>query len=45
MSELALTDRIPLDAYAGLLGEAEIKELRALARPLEGSRQTLNCDL
>ncbi len=36
MSELALTDRIPLDAYAGLLGEAEIKELRALARPLEG---------
>ncbi len=36
MSEMLLTDRIPLDEYAGLLGEAEIGELRALARPLAG---------
>jgi trehalose synthase len=34
MSETLLTDRIPLDEYTGLLGEAEIGELRALARPL-----------
>ncbi len=36
MSEILLTDRIPLDEYAGLLGEAEIGELRALCRPLVG---------
>jgi trehalose synthase len=36
MSEMLLTDRIPLDEYAGLLGEAEIAELRALSRPLVG---------
>jgi trehalose synthase len=36
MSEMLLTDRIPLDEYASLLGEAEISELRALGRPLVG---------
>jgi len=36
MSETILTDRIPLDEYAGLLGAAEIGELRALSRPLVG---------
>jgi trehalose synthase len=36
MSEMLLTDRIPLDEYTGLLGEAEIGELRALGRPLAG---------
>ena len=36
MSELLTLTRIPLDDYAGLLGEGEIEELRALAKPLRG---------
>jgi trehalose synthase len=36
MSELLSLARIPLDEYAELLGEGEIDELRALAKPLSG---------
>jgi trehalose synthase len=34
VSELLLIDRIPLDDYAAVVGEAEIGELRALSRSL-----------
>jgi hypothetical protein len=34
MSETLALSRIPLDDYAELLGEGEIEELRALAKPL-----------
>ncbi len=33
--------RIPLDDYTGLLGAAEIEELRTLARPLKGREVTM----
>jgi len=33
---VAVTNAIPIDHYAPLLGAAEIDELRALARPLQG---------
>src|SRR3989475_11872412 len=36
MSETLALARIPLDDYAELLGEGEIEELRALAKPLRG---------
>jgi len=36
VKELLLSNRIPLDDYASLLGAAEIDELRALAKPLRG---------
>jgi trehalose synthase len=36
MSETLALARIPLDAYAELLGAGEIEELRALAKPLRG---------
>jgi trehalose synthase len=38
MSDHAVSTRIPLDEYAALLGEGEIEELRALAKPLRGRR-------
>ena len=38
MIEAPATMRIPLDAYAALLGAGEIDELRALAAPLKGRR-------
>jgi len=31
-----VANRIPLEEYAPLLGEPEVAELRALARPLRG---------
>src|SRR5215469_8162890 len=36
MTEHAVSTRIPLDEYAVLLGEGEIEDLRALAKPLRG---------
>jgi len=36
MIDRAISARIPLEEYALLLGEGEIEELRALARPLRG---------
>ena len=36
MSETLALNRIPLEDYARLLGEGEIEELRALAKPLRG---------
>lgn len=36
MTEAAISSRIPLEAYAQLLGAGEIEELRALAKPLRG---------
>ena len=33
-----IANRIPLEEYAPLLGEPEVAELRALARPLQGKR-------
>lgn len=38
MIEAPVALRIPLDAYAALLGAGEIDELRALAAPLKGRR-------
>lgn len=38
MTDYAVSTRIPLDEYATLLGEGEIEELRALAKPLRGRR-------
>ncbi len=38
MTEHAVSTRIPLDEYAALLGEGEIEDLRALAKPLRGRR-------
>jgi trehalose synthase len=38
MTEHAVSSRIPLDEYATLLGEGEIEDLRALAKPLRGRR-------
>lgn len=35
-SQVAIASRIPLDDYAALLGQAEIDELRLLAKPLRG---------
>jgi len=36
LSEILTLNRIPLEDYAELLGEGEIEELRALAKPLRG---------
>ncbi len=36
MSPVQLASRIPLSDYAGVIGEAEISELRTLAKPLAG---------
>lgn len=36
MSPVQLASRIPLSEYAGVIGEAEISELRTLAKPLAG---------
>ena len=36
MIEAGISSRIPLEEYARLLGEGEIEELRALAKPLRG---------
>jgi trehalose synthase len=36
MIDRGVSTRIPLEEYAALLGEGEIEELRALARPLRG---------
>jgi trehalose synthase len=36
MIETGIASRIPLEEYAHLLGEGEIEELRALAKPLRG---------
>jgi trehalose synthase len=36
MIDSSVSPRIPLEEYAALLGEGEIKELRALAKPLRG---------
>lgn len=36
MSPVQLASRIPLSDYAGVIGEAEIAELRTLAKPLAG---------
>src|SRR5580693_6146167 len=36
MSETLALSRIPLEDYARILGEGEIEELRALAKPLRG---------
>jgi trehalose synthase len=36
MIDLGISTRIPLEAYARLLGQGEIEELRALAKPLRG---------
>src|SRR5215469_12419802 len=36
MIEAGVSHRIPLEEYARLLGEGEIQELRALAKPLRG---------
>ncbi len=34
MTEVQVAGRIPLDAYAAVIGAGEIEELRSLARPL-----------
>jgi trehalose synthase len=36
MTEVLTANRIPLENYAGVVGEGEIEELRALAKPLRG---------
>ena len=36
MIDRGVSTRIPLDEYAAILGEGEIEELRALAKPLRG---------
>jgi hypothetical protein len=36
MIDAGISSRIPLEEYARLLGEGEIEELRALAKPLRG---------
>jgi trehalose synthase len=36
MAEVQTASRIPLDDYAGVIGEGELEELRALAKPLRG---------
>ena len=41
MTEHAVSTRIPLDEYAALLGQGEIEDLRALARPLRGRRMEM----
>jgi trehalose synthase len=38
MIDAGISSRIPLEEYARLLGEGEIEELRALAKPLRGRR-------
>ena len=38
MTATQVANRIPLEEYAPLLGEPEVSELRALARPLRGKR-------
>lgn len=38
MTATQVANRIPLEEYAPLLGEPEVAELRALARPLQGRR-------
>ncbi len=38
MTATQVANRIPLEEYAPLLGEPEVAELRALARPLRGRR-------
>lgn len=38
MTATQVLNRIPLDEYAPLLGEPEVEELRALARPLRGKK-------
>ncbi len=36
MTATVVGNRIPLEEYAPLLGEPEVAELRALAKPLRG---------
>jgi trehalose synthase len=36
MTEVQMATRIPLDDYAEVIGEGELEELRALAKPLRG---------
>jgi trehalose synthase len=38
MTATQVVNRIPLDAYVPLLGEPEVEELRALAKPLRGKK-------
>jgi len=38
MTATQIVNRIPLEEYAPLLGEPEVAEMRALARPLRGKR-------
>jgi trehalose synthase len=38
MTATQVLNRIPLDEYAPLLGEPEVEELRALAKPLRGKK-------
>src|SRR5579864_855273 len=38
MTEYGVSPHIPIEEYAALLGEGEIEELRALAKPLRGRR-------